>query len=206
MKAKEAREIIGGYAGNDLFQEACKLFQQEIDSVVELRAHGKTPSRGIVESAVKQVAEWFRTVAEGLQWSEPDLPERIISWETGKVWVKFKMIDPVVDDYRKRARLEMLKGTRFPLFAALNKERLDALSSMSLARMQESAKRYLELEDKRRKFAEQLGKQVCPYNTEERLCKHQETYLMTSHIFSVSAADDLVFVCTAKKCIKEKES
>ena len=151
MKVQEARNRVSNYAGNELYREACRLYQEETDSRIQLRSHGKPPSRGVIESVVAEMKPWMRQVGKDLHWSDDGILERIIEWETGSTWVRYNMLDPRVEVYGKRARLEMLKGTPYPLASVLTRESLDAISSMTLARMQEEARKYLADKEKEQK-------------------------------------------------------
>lgn len=197
MKAKDAYKLLERYSGNDLFQEASKLFQSEVDSLIVLRSHGKPPTINLIDGSIKQVNDWFRKVANGLQWSEPELIDKIIEWGRGKIWVRYKMIDPKLLEWRERTQKEIHKGTPLPILAGF----LEAASSMMLARIQEEAKQYLEVDEKRRTFATEIGKKLCPYGIEERLCKHSSTYSLVGEI--PTSINDLVFICSIEKCIKE---
>ncbi len=197
MKVKEARGLLEGYSEEGLYQQARKLFREEIDNLITLRSHGKTPSRGVIESSINQVKDWFLKVSEGLDWPRVNMPKDIISWESGDVWVEYGILDPKVDDYRKRTRLEMLKGTPMPAFEALTPESLNAMSSMMLGQIKASATLYLKMEE----FAKGMGKRACLFGAEERHCPHQETYSMIEGI--PTNTSDLVFVCTTDKCIKD---
>lgn len=202
MKAKEAHKLLEGYGGNDLFQEASKLYRLEVDSVITTRSHGKQPSSNLIDGAIKQVNDWFKKVAKGLPWDKPELPESIIEWERGKVWVKYGMVDPVLLDWGKRTQMAILKGKPLPILEAMKPGDLEAASSIAMARIQESLKIYEELEERKRIFATQMGKKLCPYGVEERFCPHSSTFSLTGGI--PTSIEDLVFVCTIDKCIKEE--
>ena len=198
MKVKDARKLLEGYSDEKLYQQGRKLFREEVGNIITLRSHGSKPSRGVIESAISQAKEWFIKVAEGFSWSESGSVKNIIQWETSDIWVSYKMIDPVVDDYRKRARLEMLRGSPLPLFTALTEETLNAVSGMVLSSLKVDATQYL----KREEFAKGMGKKVCPYGEKERFCKHQFTYLMAAETLPSNIAE-FAFVCSIDKCIKE---
>lgn len=201
MKVKEARGLLEEYSGDSLYQAACELYQEEVDNVINLRSHGKKPTVGVVKSAIKQMKEWFGKVAEGLSWENPEVPSNIVKWETSRVWVKYKMIDPEISKYRDRTRHEVMKGSKLPLLEALTSESLDAISGMMVARVQEDVRKWGEVEGKRKKFAEQYGLRLCPFTTEERLCEHQKTYSMVEGL-PVNTTE-LVFICSIDKCVKE---
>lgn len=201
MKMKEAHTHLTQYSGNELYQQACRLYREESDSRIALRAHGKIPTKGVVESVVVEMKSWFGRMAEGLAWEDSKVPEDIIKWETSATYVRYNMVDPKIEDYRKRTRLEVLKGTSLPLLEAMRPGDLDALSGMMLAQIQRDAHKYLELKEKREGFAKQLGKPTCPYEVEERYCPHQESYSMVQPL--PTSVNDLVFVCTVDKCVKE---
>lgn len=201
MKAKDAHDLLAQYEGNMLYQQAVKIYTEETDDRIKLRAHGTQPSRGVVESVVTEMKDWFRKAAEGLTFEEPGTPENIIKWESSTTYVRHKVVDPEIEAYRKRTRLEMLRGSRQPLWKALTSDALDAVSGMMVASIQDSFRKFGELENKRKEFAENLGKTVCPFGAEERSCPHQKTYSMAG--VTPTSMDDVVFVCTTDKCVKE---
>lgn len=198
MKVVEGKKLLEGYSGEELYKQGCKLFRGEVDSLIALRSSGSKPTKGVVESAIIQVKDWFIKVANGLPWPESGTPENIISWETGRIWVEYGFLDPKIEHYRKRANLEMWKGTPVPLLEALTPEALDAIGSMMLGSMQVAASRYL----KREEFAKKMGKRLCPYNEKERFCKYQSTYSMVEGI--PTCVEDCVFICSIDKCYKEE--
>jgi hypothetical protein len=132
------------YKGNELYSEASKLYQEETDHRIKLKSYGKPPSREVIENVVNEMEPWMRTVGLGLPWNDDESLKQIIELGTGSTWVRYKMIDPRVEDYRKRARLEMLKGTPLPLAEALTPEAMNAVASMWIAQMQQGAKDYLD--------------------------------------------------------------
>lgn len=198
MKVKEGRKLLEGYSGEELYQQGCKLFHSEVDNLVALRSRGSKPTKGVIESAIIQVKDWFIKVANGLPWSESGIPENIISWESGRIWVKYGIVNPEVERYRDRARGEIMRGTSLPILEALTPEALDTISSMMLAQLQASASLGL----KREEFAKRMGERLCPYNEKERFCQYQLTYSMVEAI--PLHIEDCAFVCTIDKCYKEK--
>ena len=84
---------------------------------------------------------WGRKVFEGLPWNDLDYERMIIELETGETWVRYGMTDPVVEEWGKRVRLEMLKGTPYPIFGTLTQERLDAMTSYGIARLRDAFRR-----------------------------------------------------------------
>jgi len=201
VKMKEAHSLLAQYNSEELYHQACQLYREESDGRIALRAHSKEPTGGIVQSVVDEMKDWFRKVAVGLAWEDSEVPENIIGWESSAIYVKYRMVDAQIEDYRKRTRLEVLRGTPLPLLEAMKPGDLDALSGMILAQIRQDACRYLELEEKRKRFAEKLGKPICPYGVEERFCPRQESYSMAEGL--PTSVNDLVFVCTVDKCIKE---
>jgi len=201
MKAKDAVKLLEGYTGNTLFQEASKLYRLEIDNVITTRSHGKQPSSNLIDGAIKQVNDWFKKVANGLPWDKLELIDKIIEWERGKVWVKYKMMDPVLLNWRWRTQRAILRGEPLPMLEAMKSGDLEAASSMMLARIQEELQEYSELEERRKTFASQMGKILCPYGVEERFCPHCSTFSLVEGI--PTSTEDLVFICMADKCIKE---
>lgn len=200
MKVGEGKELLQGYSGELLYSMGKELFRSETKNLITLRSHGKEPSRGVIESALFQVKDWFLKVAEGLPWPGDGTAKNIISWESGRIWVEYGFLDPKIEGYRKRARLEMLKGTPFPLLEALTPEALDSISSMMFANIQVS----INLHDKREEFAKKMGKKVCPLGEKERFCKYQSTYSLVEGI--PMNIGELVFICNIdNECIKEGE-
>jgi len=151
MKVKEAKNKLSVYQGNELYQEACKLYQEETDYRIQLRAHGKHPSKGLIESVVNEMKPWMEKVGAELPWNDNGLVQKIIEWETAKVWVKYKMTDPRVDEYIRHARLEILKGTPSPLAKALTSKSLEAIGSMIVAQLQQEAEYLLANKEKKQK-------------------------------------------------------
>lgn len=201
MKVKDAHNYLARYTGNDLYQQACRLYREESNSRIVLRAHGAKPPIGTVQSVVEEMKGWFRKVAKGLAWGSPKVPEDIIGWESSAIYVRYNIVDPQVENYRKRTRLETLRGSKLPLLEAMRPGDLDALSGMMIAQIQRDAREYLELEKKREELAKQLGMPICPYGVKERFCSRQKTYSVVQPF--PTSVDDLVFVCTVDKCIKE---
>lgn len=201
MKVKDAHNLLIQYEGDELYQRACRLYREESDNRITLRAHNEQPSIGVVESVVTEMKDWFRKAVEDITWEDPELPGNVIKWESSAVYVKYKVVDPEIDAYRKRTRLEMLKGSDLPLLDALTPDALNAVTGMMLAHMQDDFRKWGELDKKRKEFAERLGKPICPYGVEERFCPHQKTYSMVEPL--PTSVDDVVFVCTIDKCIKE---
>lgn len=197
MKVKEARELLEGYSGEELYQKGSLIFREEIDNIITLRSHGNKPSRGVIESSINQAKDWFLKVAEGLPWSDTKTPKNIIQWETSDIWIKYKMLDPVVEDYKKRARLEILKGSPVPLFTALTKDALDAVSGMILSSLKAEATLY----SKREEFAKKMDGKVCYYGEKERFCKYQSTYSMVGEI--PLNIEDCAFICSLDNCLKD---
>jgi len=209
VKVKEARELLDPavLSGNSLYQRASKLFQEETETRIKLRSHGKPVTRGIVESVLPEIITWFRKATEGLPFSEPGTPEQIIEWETGRTWVRHKLVDPRIEELRKRTRLEMLKGTRFPAFAALTQDSLDAASSMMLAQMQEDFKGVSEALEKERVLAKEMGMESCPWRVEARHCEHCKSYSIAESSLPTSILN-VAFLCSLskdEKCPKFEE-
>lgn len=199
MKVKEAKELLKDYSGEELYQKGRALFREEVNNLITLRSGSEKPTKGVIDSAITQVEDWFIKVAIGLPWSKSEIPKNIISWESGRIWVEYGFIDPKIEEYRKRARLEMWKGTPSPLLEALTPGALDAISSMMMGQLQVEAG----LCSKREEFAKGMGKKVCPFNEKERFCKYQETYSMATGI--PSHIEDCVFICSIDKCYKEEK-
>ncbi len=208
MKAKDARKELEKLAGNELYKRAGEMYDLEIDQLVEMRSHGKKPTVGVVESAVKQVADWFRKVYPGLAWEDEKIPLNIIEWSSGEAYVRYDFVDPKLVAWGKRTRRAVLKGTPLPMLDAMDVGDLDAASSMMMAMMRRDVKRWGELEDKRKAFAEKYGVKRCPYEVQKKDCEHQTTYVMElgeGQPFPATTAD-LVFVCALDKCVEEEET
>lgn len=199
MKVKEAKELLKDYSGEELYQKGRALFREEVNNLITLRSGSEKPTKGVIDSAITQVEDWFIKVAIGLPWPKPKTAKNIISWESGRIWIEYGFVDPKIEEYGKRARLEMWKGTPLPLLEALTPGALDAISSMMMGKLQVAA----ELYSKREEFAKGMGKKVCSYGVEERFCKYQETYSMATGI--PSYIEDCVFICSIDKCYKEKK-
>lgn len=197
MKVKDARKLLEGYSGKELYQQGCKLFRQEVNHIIILRSHGKEPSRGTIEGAISQVKDWFLKVAEGFPWDNIETSKNIVSWESGRIWSEYGIINPEIERYRNRVKIALLKGESIPFLKALTPEAVDAMGSMILANLRTSAQLYT----KRNEFAKGLGKRVCPYGEKERLCKYQVTYSMAG-VLPLSI-EDCVFTCIIDECVKE---
>ncbi len=143
MKAQDARNKLSGYSGDELYTQACVLYKEETDARIKLRSHDKPPSRGLVESVVSEMNIWMEKAGTGLSWSDDGILHKLIEWETGETWVRYKMTDPRIDDYRKRAIQEISKGTPHPLSVALSPEALNAISSFAMAQLRYAAEEYL---------------------------------------------------------------
>ena len=204
MKAKEAHKSLEVYAGDDLYLPACRLYQTEVSDTIELRSHGKNPTVGVVEGAIKQTNDWFKKVAEGLSWEDSELPGNIIKWEASRVWVKYGIEDPEITRYRHRARYESMRGTPLPLLKAMGPDTLDAVGGMMLANIQKDLRKLDELHDKRGKFADTYGVRLCVFGPKERFCEHQKTYSIVEGL--PTSTEDLAFICTVDECIKDKEA
>jgi len=142
MKVQEARNKLSDYTGNELYQEAIKLYQTETDSRIKLRSQGKPPSRNVIDGVVNEMKPWMDKVGAGLPWDDNGTLQRIIESETGRTWVKYGITDPRVEEYRKDARLEMLRGTPYPALETLTPERLEVMGSMMLAQIRKEAEEY----------------------------------------------------------------
>ena len=89
MKVKEARNLLSGYEGDELYQEANKLYQLETDSRIKLRTQGKPPWRNVIDSVVNEMKPWMEKVGTGLPWDDNESLQRLIEWQTGRTWVKY---------------------------------------------------------------------------------------------------------------------
>jgi len=144
MKAKEANNLLSSYKGEELYQEAGKLYQTETDSRIKLRSHGNPPSRNVIDGVVKEMKPWMEKAGKGLPWNDDETLQRIIELETGRTWVRYDILDPRFEEYRKDTRLEMLRGTPFPAIVTLTPDRLKAATSMMMAQIQKEAAEYFE--------------------------------------------------------------
>ena len=149
MKFKEARNRLSNYSGNELYAQARQLYEEETDSRISLRSHGNPASRGVIESVVSEMKPWMERVGTGLPWNNDEILYKMIEWETGATWVRYGMTDPRVEQYAKRTRLEMLRGTPYPAATTLTSEALNALSSMALAKITQEAKKLLGEDEKK---------------------------------------------------------
>ncbi len=140
MKLNEGRQRLSAYSGNDLYQQAHQLYREEADSRISARSYGKPPTRNTIEGVVKEMNPWMEKVGHGLRWSDDEILGKLIERETGDTWVRYRIMDPRLEDFRKRARLNMLRGTPFPIAEALTNEALDAGASYILARMVNEAR------------------------------------------------------------------
>lgn len=180
------------------------MYELEVDQLVSLRSHDKTPTEGVVESAIKQVEGWFRKVYPGLAWENEETPENIIQWESGEAYVRHNIIDPKLTAWSKRTRREIMKGSPLPTLEAMKPGDLEAVSSRMLATMQRDFRRWGEVYDKRNAFVEKYGLRRCTFGVEERHCEHQTSYSMVETL--PTSTDDVVFVCDVEKCMKEEKS
>ncbi|GAI30649.1 unnamed protein product, partial [marine sediment metagenome] len=71
----------------------------------------------------------------------------IIGWESSAIYVRYNIVDPQIENYRKRTRLETLKGSKLPLLEAMRPGDLDALSGMMLAQIHRNAREYFKLKE-----------------------------------------------------------
>lgn len=140
MKVVEAKSILSEYRGDELYKQASELYTQETNARIELRAHGKTPTRGLVESVVKEMDGWIRQVADGLAWSDYGSVDLLLQFERPNVWIKYNIEDPEIDAMRKRYRLETLKGNPHALIDSTTEKGLDAMVGWGLANLRESLK------------------------------------------------------------------
>ena len=149
MKVIEAKERLSNYNGNELYSQARQLYEQETDSRISLRSHGKPVSRGVIESVVTEMKPWMERVGAGLSWNDNEILYKMIEWETGATWVRYGMTDPRVEQYAKFTRLEILRGTPYPALSALNPESLDAMSSMMLAQLTKESRQLFGEDEKK---------------------------------------------------------
>ena len=187
MKVKEAKKLLEGCSGEELYQQGCLIFREEVNNLITLRSHGGKPTRGVVNSAINQVEDWFIKVADGLPWQESGIPKNIISWETGRLYAEYGFVNPEIERYRDRVRKEVLRGTPLPLLEALTPGALDAIGSLMIGQLKVEATLYLKKEE----FLERTGRKACPYNEKERFCKYQSTYLMVEGL--PSGLSEVVF-------------
>ena len=135
MKVKEARNRLSDYRGDELWQEARDLYRQEIDFRIQARSYGKPPSRGTIEGVLKEMRQWMRQAGKGLYWGMDSTLNLLIESEVADTWVRYEIIDPRVDDYAKRVRFQMLRGSPLPGLQAMTTEHLNALSHMAMAQI-----------------------------------------------------------------------
>ena len=65
----------------------------------------------------------------------------LIELETGETWVRYEMMDPVLEEWGKRVRFEVFKGTPYPILGTLTQERLDAATSYMMGRLRQAVGR-----------------------------------------------------------------
>lgn len=206
MKAKDATELLKGFAGETLYKEASELYRSEVDSLITLRSHGGKPTSGLIDSAINQVNDWFTKVCRGLDFSDPVSPKSIIDWERGEIWVKHGITDPRIEEWQKRTQSAALRGEPSPVLAAMRPGDIEAVSSMMLANMRKELGGWQKQKDKVKEFCEKvLKKRQCPYGADEKSCSFSETYAMVQPPALPKNSDDLAFVCTANTCVKEKK-
>lgn len=98
--------------------------------------------------------------------------------------------------------MAILKGSPVPLLDALTPDDLDAAAGIMIAKATAGVKAYVaQQESAGKKLAERLGKRICPYGVSESHCEHQETYSVVKGL--PTSTDQLIFVCSVDKCIKE---
>lgn len=200
MKAKEAHLLLSQYEGEELYREARKLFRSEVDVLIKLRHHSKSPTPQALEGILDQVSDWFGKASPELAWSSEDLPEKIVSWERGEVFASLKLLDPKLAKLGDRTRKAISRGVPLPMLAAMRKGDLEAASSFMLGRMKVEVKAWSELHEKRNTFLATLGKKPCLYGAEARKCSFQESFLMAPVL--PTSTSDVAFACnrTDGKC------
>lgn len=205
MKAKDAHKELEGFAGDALYKKAGEMYDLEIDQLIHLRSHNKKPTASLVESAVRQVADWFRKVYPGLAWDSEKTPRNIIEWASGEAYVRHNIVDPKLIAWSERTRGATLKGKPLPALEAMEVGDLEAAGAMMMAVLRRDVKRWGELEDRRNAYAKKYGVKRCFYEAEKRHCEHQTTYVMEleeGKPLPTSTAD-LVFACDLEKCVEE---
>lgn len=201
MKTKDAKQLLEPYEGDELYQKARELYVSEVEALIKARG-GTSPTARCIESCLDQVSPWFLKVSQGLSWPKEDLPKKIIEWERGGFFVRYKVLDPKIDSLRTRTQHQILRGSCFPILDAMKPGDLEAVFSMMLGKAAFEAREWDRLHKARKAYAEKAGKAICFFGEQERACEHQETYVLNPDTLPTSTSD-LVFVCKLPKCIKE---
>ena len=203
MKAKEAHKILEPFSGDELYKEARVLYNAEADRLIEMRCHGITSARAI-EGIVDQVSDWFRKVAEGLNWETEDTVESIITYERGDFFLKNKVMDPKLAEWGARTRANMARGDPFAMLEAMKPGDLDAVTSLMMANLTRSLKLGEELDKARKDYAEKYGKTQCEFGVDARDCSFQETFVLDPNKLPTNTSG-LIFVCNSRKeCERER--
>lgn len=208
MKVNEARQILTPLHGNDLYQKARELYSQEADQLILLRCHSN-PTAQAIDGVLSQVSDWLRKVTTELNWGGEDYTEKIIVWERGELFLKHNIMDPKLYELGKRTRLNIVRGTRFPMLEAMQPGDLEAASSFMMAQLRQSAIMASKVIDARKEYATKLGKKECWFLTDARDCPHQETFVMNPEKLPgkiPTNVEQLVFVCNVEKCIRDQAS
>jgi len=207
MKVKDARKVLEGLSGEELYRKAREMYEFEIDQLIYIRSHGTkitVEDVGLIESVVKQVADWFRKVYPGLAWENEKTPLNIIAWESGEAYVRNNVLDPKLKKWGERTRRGAQRGVLLPAIEAMTPGDLEAASGMMMASVRRDVMCWSEINKKRKAFVEKYGLKECPYGAEERFCKHQKTYVMDKDKVLPTSTDDLVFVCAVEECDRKK--
>ena len=132
MKAKEAFLLVLSEDEPQRFAKACMLFRNEADKRIKLR-HG--PTRNCIQNVLRELEDWAGKAFTGIL--EHKHLVLLIQDEGSAIWVRHKILDPAIEEYRKAVRLEILRDSPLPALQALTPKRLDALSGMVLAQIRE---------------------------------------------------------------------
>lgn len=200
MKAKEAHKLLSQYSGEELYRKAQELFRSEVNILIKLRHHSKTPTPQALEGILDQVSSWFEKISPGLAWGSEDAPKNIVSWERGEIFASLKLLDPKLAKWGDRTRKEIRKGTPIPILAAMSNGDLEAASSFMLGQIKIQAQQWSELREKRKNFLATLGKKPCLYGAEAKECTFQESFSMVGLL--PTSTSDVAFACsrTDEKC------
>lgn len=199
MKVKDARTHLEGLSGDILYQQARKLFEEETEIRIRQRTHeGRIrPTQGLVQSVVEEMGSWFLSIAKDLSWTKPDIPEKIIEWGTGQIWIRYKLLDPRIKRYKERVQRAKMRGSPNPLLETLTSDALNAVSSMMLAQIVQAAQTALDRMQAREEAAKKMGLKVCLHEADARFCPHQKDYVLDEVL--PTNVDQIAFLCTLKE-------
>jgi hypothetical protein len=203
MKVKEAIEKY--HNSTDLRKELNDLFYNECVSRVNLRLHNKNPNYNpikptynLIDGVIKEVSDWLIKVANGVSFDRKELAG-IIKWQKEAILAKFGIANPAAERQIRAMKTAYQFGVA-PI-NVLTETGLEAVSGMILGEISAEARKFDELEKRRKEFAAKLDRTFCNYGIAKRECPNQETYSMVGTL--PKSVEDLVFVCKLDKCNKQ---